>query len=80
MENDHLKSDEALGREAMWLSIFGVGVGLGFIGGLISKDWFLAGCGLLIGIGCLVRLIIIRRVQRARLAAKLSQSKPDGLR
>jgi hypothetical protein len=54
MEKDHLKSDKVLSREAIWLSIFGVGAALGFIGGLISRDWFLASLGLVMGIMCLV--------------------------
>jgi hypothetical protein len=79
MEKGHLRNDKALSREAMWLSIFGVGAALGFVGGLISRDWFLTGLGLVIGIMCLVRIIIIRRIQRVRLAAKLSEAEPSHL-
>jgi uncharacterized membrane protein YjjP (DUF1212 family) len=79
MENDHLKSDKALSREAMWLSIFGISVAIGFIAGLISQDWFLASCGLLIGVMCFVRKIMIRRIQRVRLAAKFSAAEPRQL-
>jgi hypothetical protein len=67
MEKDHLKTVEALSREAMWLSVFGVSAAAGFIGGLISKDWLLGGLGFLISIMCFVRIIMIRRVRRARL-------------
>jgi hypothetical protein len=79
MEKDHLRNDKALNREAMWLSIFGVGAALGFVGGLISRDWFLASLGLVIGVMCLVRIIVIRRIQRVRLAAKLSEAEPSQL-
>jgi hypothetical protein len=79
MEKDHLKNDKALSREAMWLSIFGVSAAIGFIAGLISRDWFLASLGLVIGIMCFVRIITIRRIQRVRLAAKLSEAEPSQL-
>ena len=79
MEKDHLRNDKALNREAMWLSIFGVSAAIGFIGGLISRDWFLTSLGLVMSIMCLVRIIMIRRIQRARLAAKLSEAKPKQL-
>ena len=79
MEKDHLRNDKALNREAMWLSIFGVSAAIGFIGGLISRDWFLTSLGLVISIMCFVRIIMIRRIQRARLAAKLSEAEPKQL-
>jgi hypothetical protein len=74
MEKDHLRNDDALNREAMWLSIFGGGATLGFVGGLISRDWFMTSLGLVMSIMCLVRIIMIRRIQRVRLAAKLSEA------
>jgi hypothetical protein len=67
MEKAHLRTGEALSREAMWLSVFGISATAGFIGGLISKDWLLGGLGLLTSIICFVRIIMIRRIQRARL-------------
>lgn len=76
MEKDHLKNDESLSREAMWLTIFGGSAAIGFIGGLISRDWFLTSLGLVIGIMCFARIIMIRRIQRVRLAAKLSGAEP----
>ena len=79
MEKDHLKNDKALSREAVWLSIFGVSAAIGFIGGLISRDWFLTGLGLVMSIMCFVRIIMIRRIQRAGLAAKLSEAEPKQL-
>ena len=79
MEKDHLRNDKALNREAMWLSIFGVSAAIGFIDGLISRDWFLISLGLVMSIMCLVRIIMIRRIQRARLAAKLSEAEPKQL-
>jgi hypothetical protein len=79
MEKDHLRNDKALNREAMWLSIFGVSAAIGFIGGLISRDWFLTSLGLVMSIMCFVRIIMIRRIQRARLAAKLSEAEPKQL-
>jgi uncharacterized membrane protein len=63
----------------MWLSIFGISVAIGFIAGLISQDWFLAISGLLIGVMCFVRIIMIKRIQRARLAAKFSEAEPKQL-
>ena len=65
MEKDHLKTGEVLSREAMWLSIFGISATAGFIGGLISKDWFLGGLGLLTSIICFVRIIMIRRISES---------------
>ena len=61
----------------MWLSIFGVGAALGVIGGLISRDWFLSSLGLVMGMMCLARIVMIRRIQRVRVAAKLSQAEPS---
>jgi hypothetical protein len=57
----------------MWLSIFGVCAAFGFIGGLMSRDWLLGSLGLVMGIISLVRIIMIRRILRVRLAAKLSE-------
>jgi hypothetical protein len=36
MEKDHRKNDKALSREAMWLSILGIGTAISFIGGSTS--------------------------------------------
>jgi hypothetical protein len=76
MEKDHLKNDKTLAREAMWLAIFGVSAAVGFIGGLISRDWFMTSLGLVIAIMCFARIIMIRRIQRVRLADKLSGAEP----
>jgi hypothetical protein len=60
----------------MWLAILGVSAAVGFIGGLISRDWFMTSLGLVIGIMCFARIIMIRRIQSVRLVDKLSGAEP----
>jgi len=63
------KSDCDLIDEVNALSMFGPIVGMGFIvGGLICEDLIFASGAPLVGVVCFVRITMIRRIQKARLA------------